>query len=245
MCRLVRAGLVVALLGAGIAHAEEPAGAQPASADPPRNGPIRPSLLGGHTPDAGETVLAAALGWPELSVQLDTGVAPGVGLGLRVGALVGSPMMGLVAGAGGGLAVPMRVRLFEEGRAALALRLTPGVSGGEARLFGESAPDATSRGLGLGARLDAGLALGLTLSEGTAFSLWTTAGGGVSWTEGDRAHGVGSFAFGLGLETWVSADTMLFAQLEGGAGIREERASPAYYPQQEFVRLALGLGHAL
>lgn len=204
------------------------------------------SFLSGRTLGGGETFMAAALGWPGIWAHVELAPLALFNIGIRGSVLYGAPAFGLVAGAGGELALPMRIHLLGEGEIDIALRLAPEVALGEGRLFGEQSSVIYAGDLGVSSRLDGGLRIGWRLAERVTLLAGADLGVGISWVEGDRAHAIGVFTGVVGIEALMSRDTMLFAELVGGGGIAEagSRAVP-YYPDPAIFRLSLGLGYLL
>src|SRR5688500_12363365 len=93
------------------------------------------SFLSGRTLGAGQTMMAAALGWPGFWAHAEFAPETSVNVGFRVAVVYGSPVMGLVAGAGGELTIPIRVHVFGQNDIDVALRIAPALSLGEGRLF--------------------------------------------------------------------------------------------------------------
>lgn len=204
------------------------------------------SFLSGRTLGTGEVLMAAALGWPGLWAHVELAPSSTVNVGVRGSVLYGSPVMGLIAGAGGELIVPVRVHLLGEGDLDVGLRIAPQIAAGEGRLFGESASDIRAADLGLSSRLDVGARLAWHASEQVTLYVGADVGAGVSWVETERAHAIGVLTGTLGIEAMMSSDTMLFAEAVGGGGIADGGdRTVAYYPQQEVFRLSLGLGYLL
>src|SRR5687768_6384965 len=119
MRSLALAPLFVALLVSqgrpSIARAQsaEDGWAAPETATRPTSGEA--SFLSGRTLGVGQALMAASLGWPGFWAQLELAPDSGINVGVRGAVVYGSPVMGLVAGAGGELSVPIRVHVFGEG----------------------------------------------------------------------------------------------------------------------------------
>jgi hypothetical protein len=236
--------LIVGVSTSAHAQTAEDGWAPPTDAPRPTSGTA--SFLSGRTLGTGEVLMAAALGWPGLWAHVELAPSSLVNVGVRGSVLYGSPVMGLVAGAGGELIVPVRVHLYGEGELDVALRITPQVAAGEGRLFGESASDIHAADLGISSRLDVGARLAWRATEQVTLFVGADVGAGVSWVDTERAHAIGVLTGTLGIEAMMSSDTMLFAEAVGGGGIADGGARAiAYYPQQEVFRLSLGLGYLL
>lgn len=226
------------------AQTAEDGWAPPTEAPRPTSG--TPSFLSGRTLGTGQVLMAAALGWPGLWAHVELAPSSIVNVGVRGSVLYGSPVMGLIAGAGGELVVPIRVHLHGEGEIDVALRIAPSIAAGEGRLFGESASDIHAADLGLSSRLDVGARLAWRATEQVTLFVGADVGAGVSWVETERAHPIGVLTGTVGIEAMMSSSTMLFAEAVGGGGVAGADArTVAYYPQQEVFRLSLGLGYLL
>jgi hypothetical protein len=240
-------GLVLASLVArperACAQSAEDGWAPPAAGSRPTSGEA--SFLSGRTLGTGQTLIAAGLGWPGLWAHLELAPDSSFNVGLRAGVSYGSPVMGLVAGAGGEVLAPMRLHLFGEGELDVALRITPQLAVGEGRLFGE-AEGIRANALGISSRLDVGARVGWRAAERFTLFFGADAGAGFSWTDGERARPIGVFTGTIGVEALMSLETMLFAEVTGGAGIADGGGrAVAYYPQAEVFRLSLGLAYVL
>lgn len=236
--------LVAATLGASPARAQtaEDGWAPPTPESRPTSGEA--SFLSGRTLGGGQTLIAAALGWPGLWAHVELAPDSRINVGVRAMVTYGSPVMGLVTGAGGELAVPVRVHLFGEGEVDLALRIAPVAAIGEGRLFGEG-EGIRANDFGFATRLDAGLRIGWRVAERVTLLGGFDAGGGVSWTDGEDPRAIGIFTGTIGIEALMSLETMLFAELQAGGGVAQGRTGVPYYPQQEVLRLSLGLAYVL
>lgn len=203
------------------------------------------SILSGRTLGSGQAMVSAALGWPGIWAEL--ALAPGSELNVHVrgSVLYGSPVMGLVAGAGGELAIPVRVHVFADGIVDLALRVTPRIALGEGAIFGER--------MGLGgalagaALLDAHAVLGLAIDPNVTLIVGAGGGAGGSMVEGSSvgAAWIARVAGELGIEALMSRDTMLFAHVEGGWGFAPDRAGLPFYASRERLSVSLGMGYLL
>ena len=239
--------VVVALaiaLGASPARAQtaEDGWAPPATESRPTSGDA--SFLSGRTLGGGQTLIAAALGWPGFWAHVELALDSTINIGVRAMVTYGSPVMGLVTGGGGELLVPLRVHLLGEGEIDVALRITPQVAFGEGRLFGES-EGVRANDLGVSSRLDLGVRVGWRVAERVTLLAGADVGPGLSWTDGEQPRAIGVFTGTIGIEALMSLETMLFAELTAGAGVAEGRVGVPYYPQQEVVRLSLGLAYVL
>ncbi|AKF10521.1 hypothetical protein [Sandaracinus amylolyticus] len=244
----MRFHLAALVLALGIASSARAQSAEDGWAPPTEE--VRPtsgeaSFLSGRTLGVGQVLMAAALGWPGLWAHVELAPDSTFNVGARVAVVYGSPVMGLVTGAGGELIVPMRVHLFGEGDVDLALRIAPQVALGEGRLFGE-AEGVRANDLGVSSRLEVGPRLGWRVAERVTVLAGVDAGAGVSWTNGEDVRAIGTFSATLGIEALMTLQTMLFAEVSGGAGVADGsgRAVPLY-PQQEIFRLSLGLAYVL
>lgn len=203
------------------------------------------SILSGRTLGGGQTMVSAALGWPGIWAELALSPGSELNIHVRGTVLYGSPVMGLVAGAGGELAIPVRVHVFAEGAIDLALRLTPRISLGEGAIFGER--------MGLGgalagaALLDAHAVLGIAVDPNVTLIVGAGGGAGGSLVDGSSigAAWVARVAGELGVEALMSRDTMLFAHVEGGWGFAPDRAGLPFYPARERLGVSLGMGYLL
>jgi hypothetical protein len=203
------------------------------------------SILSGRTLGSGQAVLSAALGWPGIWAEL--ALAPGseVNVHVRGSVLYGSPVMGLVAGAGGELAIPVRVHVLGEGNVDLAIRLTPRVALGEGAIFGERT--------GLGGALSGALILdahgvfGIQVDPNVTIVAGLGGGAGASLVDGspEGVAWVARVAGELGVEALMSRDTMLFAHVEGGYGFARDRVGVLFYPAREVLSVSLGMAYVL
>jgi hypothetical protein len=240
--------VVVATLGAvgGLARAQEGATSSEtglARVAGPTSGAA--SILSGRTLGSDQRMLAAALGWPGVWAEL--ALAPGseVNVHVRGSVLYGSPVMGLVAGAGGELAVPVRVHVFGEGNVDLAIRMTPRIAMGEGAIFGERT--------GLGGALAGALlfdthgVFGIQVDPNVTVVVGAGGGAGASVVDGSSQGiaWIARVAGELGVEALMARDTMLFAHVEGGYGFAPERTGLAFYGAREVLSVSLGLGYLL
>lgn len=236
----------VGLPGTARAQTAEDGWAPPvAEGDRPTSGDA--SLLSGRTLGNGEVMLAAALGWPGFWAHLELAPSSTVNLGIRATVLYGSPVMGVRVGAGGEVSIPIRIRLWGEGEADLALRLTPRAALGEGLLFGET----TTFGgeLGWMARIDAEAVVGFHPDPRVTFIFGIGVGGGLSHVPAAASpEGLGRIEATVGVEGLLARDTMLFAEVKAGYGIaRAPNGRPFYgagLGDGERVVLGLSLGVA-
>lgn len=243
---LLALSLAIATTLAAPARAQtaEDGWAPPTEAPRPTSGEA--SFLSGRTLGTGEVMIAAALGWPGLWAHVEISPSSIVNVGVRAGVVYGSPVMGLIAGAGGELTVPVRIHLYGEGDLDVSLRLAPELSIGEGRLFGESLSDIRASDLGMSSRLEVGARIAWRVAERVTLFAGADVAPGISWVDTENVHPIGVFTGTLGIEALMSRDTMLFAEATGGAGVADGGARLiGYYPQQEILRLSLGLGYLL
>lgn len=203
------------------------------------------SLLSGRTLGAGEAMMGAALGWPGFWAQVELAPSSGLNVGIRGAVVYGSPVMSLASGAGGELTVPIRIHVLGDGDLDIALRVAPVVALGEGRLFGAADTGLANR-LGVSSRVELGVLLGYRAAE--RFTLFIGAHGapGFSYLEGEDARAIGVFYGAIGVEALMSLETMLFAELQGGIGVADGSGLTfTFYPQQEIIRLSLGIAYVL
>jgi hypothetical protein len=245
MRALAAASFVLCFSVPGVARAQTAADgwAPPPVASRPTSGAA--SILSGRTLGTGETVIAASLGWPGLWAQVELAPDSNFNIGIRAGVLYGSPVMGLVAGAGGEVQVPFRIHLWGQDDVDLALRIVPEIALGEGRLFGEDQSPVLRSRLGISTRLDAGIVFGFRYVDVT-FVAGASGGAGISWTENSIVRAIGVVYAILGIEALMSRETMLFADIHVGGGFGDGSGrAVAYYPQQEILRIALGIAYLL
>lgn len=235
---------VLSLLGATQASAQQEGEGEPlARVAGPTSGAA--SLLSGRTLGAGQVVVAAAAGWPGVSGELALAPTSEINVHVRARLLYGAPLLGLVEGLGAELAVPVRVHVLGDGQIDLAVRITPRVSIGEGRLFGERE--------GLGGALAGGLVvdvhgvLGFAIDPNVTLLAGLGGGAGGSSVEGSSMGiaWVARLAGELGVEALLSRDVMLFAHVEAGYGFAPDRAGLAFYPGRELLAVTLGAGYVL
>jgi hypothetical protein len=203
------------------------------------------SLLSGRTLGSGETMVAAAAGWPGVWGEVAFAPASELNVHVRGTFLYGAPFLGLVEGIGGAVSVPVRVHVLGDGQIDLAIRMTPTLTVGEGRLFGEreGLGGALSGGLlvdvhgVLGFAVDPNVTLIAGLGGGAGGSIVDRSSLGVAW--------VARLAGELGVEALVSRDFMLFAHVEGGYGFAPDRAGLPFYPAREVLSVSLGAGYVL
>ncbi len=248
---LLAAVLLLALLTeSATASAQATASGESASTEAPLARVAGPtsgsaSILSGRTLGSGQAVIAAALGWPGIWAEVALAPSSELNVHVRGTVLYGSPVMGLVAGAGGELAIPVRVHVLGEGNVDLALRLTPRVALGEGAIFGERT--------GLGGALAGALVLdahgvfGIQLDPSVTLVLGAGGGAGASFVEGssEGITWVARVAGELGLEALMARDLMLFAHVEGGYAFARDRAGLPFYAAREVLTVSLGLGYLL
>lgn len=217
----------------------------------PPTPPSRPtsgeaSFLSGRTLGTGQTLIAAALGWPGFWAEVELAPDSAFNLGLRAAVVYGSPVMGLVAGAGGELVVPIRLHVFGEGDVDVAVRIAPEASFGEGRLFGAQSSSIYANALGVSSRLELGARIAWRAVERFTMYFGADAGPGFSWLDGERVRPIGVFTGTFGIEALMSLETMLFGEITAGAGVVESGGiAVAFYPQQEILRISLGLAYVL
>lgn len=225
------------------AQSAEDGWAPPETATRPTSGEA--SFLSGRTLGVGQALMAAALGWPGFWAQVELAPDSGLNVGVRAAVVYGSPVMGLVAGAGGELSVPIRVHVFGEGDVDIALRVTPEVSFGEGRLFGGGETSLANE-IGVSSRLELGALLGWRLVERFTLFVGLGAAPGISWLDGDEVRAIGLFTGSIGVEALMSLETMLFGEIQGGVGVADTSGVVfALYPQQEILRVSLGIAYVL
>lgn len=236
------------LLGAPRARAQDasdedlyapPTGSRPTSGEA--------SLLSGRTLGVGEVMLGAALGWPGLWAHLELAPSSDLNIGVRGGVVYGSPVMGLITGAGGELSVPIRIHVFGEGDIDVAVRVAPVLALGEGRLFGESQAGIFAADLGIASHLDVGARMAFRAVEHFTIFFGLDVGAGFSVIpDQGRPRPLGLFTAAFGVEALMTRDTMLFGEIQGGVGVSEPgTGGVAVYPQQEILRVALGLAYLL
>ncbi len=237
---------LIAGLSASRARAQtaEDGWAPPTPASRPTSGEA--SFLSGRTLGTGQTMMAAALGWPGFWAQLELAPDSSLNVGVRASVVYGSPVMGLIAGAGGELSVPIRVHVLGEGDLDLALRIAPQIAMGEGRLFGGADGTSLANQLGVSSRLELGALLGWRVVERFTLFFGLSAAPGLTWLDGERVRAIGVFTGTIGLEALMSLETMLFAEVQGGAGVVDGTGLLfAFYPQQEILRISLGIAYVL
>ncbi len=203
------------------------------------------SLQSGRTLGSGEVLIAAEAGWPFAAVELALAPSSELNVHVRAEVLYGAPLLGIVTGLGGELAVPVRVHVLGEDALDLAVRITPRLSLGEGRLFGE--PAGLSGALGGGLVIDADAVLGYAVDPNVTLIAGLGGGAGGSSVT-DSSMGIAWIArlFGeLGIEALASRDLLFFATVRGGYGFAPDRAGLAFYPARELLEVALGVGYLL
>lgn len=203
------------------------------------------SILSGRTLGAGRSAVAAAVGWPGVWGELALAPTSEINVHVRATFLYGAPIMGLIEGLGGELAIPVRVHVLGDGQIDLAIRMTPRLSIGEGRLFGERE--------GLGGSLSGGLVVDVHGVMGFAIdpnvTLIAGLGGGAGGSLVDQSPvglaWVARVAGELGLEALLARDFMLFAHVEAGYGFAPDRSGLPFYPQREVLNVSLGAAYVL
>ncbi len=228
---------LLALLSVSVSVSVAPAAAR---ADRPTSGDM--SILSGRTLGNGETVLAAALGWPGIWGEVVLAPSSTFNVGIRGSVLYGSPVMGLGHGVGGGLTVPLRLHVFGREALDLAIAVEPGFAAGEGALAGQTGTFAND--FGWAAWSDAGALVGMRVSDAVTLTLGLL--GEVAWVNvaEDTVDGqqlVGGAVAVLAAEALMSRDTMLFGELRGGWGFAPERL----FDGHEILRLSLGIAYLL
>jgi hypothetical protein len=237
------ASLLLVWLFTTSAHAQTEAdGWAPPEGDRATSGDA--SLLSGRTLGVGEVMIAAGLGWPGLWAHLELAPDSNFNLGIRLGVLYGSPLMGLGIGGGGSAAVPMRIHLWGERDTDVSLRICPSAVFGEGALMGESTGFLT-HAFGFAARLDAGVLVGFQPDTRVTLFFGADAGAGVSYVESSSAQGIGIFQGRLGVEGLLARDTMMFGEVTVGGGLAPDRPGIPLYPDRFALGVSLGLGYLL
>lgn len=203
------------------------------------------SILSGRTLGAGRTAVAAGAGWPGAWAELALAPTSEVNVHVRAALLYGAPIMGLIEGLGGELAIPVRVHVLGDGQIDLSVRVTPRLSIGEGRLFGER--EGLGGSLSGGFVVDAHGVLGFAIDPNV--TLIAGLGGGAGGSLVDRSSvglaWVARVAGEIGVEALLARDFMLFAHVEAGYGFAPDRAGLAFYPQREVLNVSLGAAYVL
>jgi len=209
----------------------------PPTVDRPTSGDA--SLLSGRTLGVGNAMIAAMAGWPGAEVQLELAPTSLFNLGIRAGFLWGSPMMGLVVGLGGELAVPMRLRIWGEHQLDLAIVVEPMFAVGPGNAYGEPT---LGNLFAYGARVDAGARIGWEADPHFTLFGGISAGGGLSEVPrtGSSVQPLGVVYATLGGEVLTSRDFMLFLRGDFGYGLAPDRMGLPYFPDRFFFRLVFG-----
>ena len=229
------------LLFASLASAQDPL-------PPPEARPTsgEASLLSARTLGTGEVMIAGAVGWPSLWIQLELAPTSTFNIGIRAAVLYGSPLMALQPGAGGELSVPTRIHLHGDENIDIAVFVTPAFTLGEAALVGE-AGTAYASDLGWSSRLEAGGLFGIHVQE--RLTVFFGVGGHVGFVHTPAVAYVdviGAIFASAGVEGLISRDTMLFGKVEGGAGIAPTRGGPVLFGQgtvPPLLRVSLGVAY--
>ena len=204
------------------------------------------SLLSARTLGTGEVMVAGAVGWPWLWIQLELAPTSTFNIGIRAAVLYGSPLMALQPGAGGELSVPTRIHLHGDENIDIAVFVTPAFTVGEAALVGEGGSVYASD-LGWSTRLEAGGLFGIHLQE--RLTLYFGLGGHVGFVHTPGVgylEAIGALFASAGIEGLISRDTMLFAKADGGAGIAPTRSGPVLFGQgtvPPLLRVSLGVAY--
>jgi hypothetical protein len=245
--RSLAIALVVVTVGAAspaLAQTAEDGWAPPTETSRPTSGEA--SFLSGRTLGTGQVLMAAALGWPGFWAHVELAPDSALNIGVRAAVVYGSPVMGLVAGAGGELVVPIRVHVFGERDVDVALRIAPQISTGEGRLFGGADGTSLANQLGVSSRIELGALLGWRSTERFTMFFGLSAAPGLTWLEGQSVRAIGVFQGTIGVEALMSLETMLFAEVQGGVGVVDASGLAfTFYPQQEIFRISLGLAYVL
>ena len=215
------------LLFASLASAQDPL-------PPPEARPTsgEASLLSARTLGTGEVMIAGAVGWPWLWIQLELAPTSTFNIGIRAAVLYGSPLMALQPGAGGELSVPTRIHLHGDENIDIAVFVTPAFTVGESALVGETGAFASAGDLGWSSRLEAGGLFGIHVQE--RLTVFFGVGGHVGFVHTPAVAYVdviGAIFASAGVEGLISRDTMLFGKVEGGAGIAPTRGGPVLFGQ--------------
>lgn len=200
------------------------------------------SVIGARTLPSGSTLVAGEAGWPGTYGTLHVAAGSRLSLALRGGVAYGSPFLSLAGGLGGQLEAGARLHVYGEDNVDMAVSLALGGVVGEGSLFGETGT--FSNDLGYGAYLDPGFLASfavsrtLTLTGGVvgSFALMTVPDRNI-----DPSHQLVSVGVKLAVETLLSRDLLLFAQLTAGAGLTQERQ----FDNNTLLRLALGAAFLL
>jgi hypothetical protein len=233
--------LVIALCAAS-ARAQDDDSDLPPIANRPTSG--EPSLSSGRTLGTGEILIAAGVGWPGIWVRGEFAPSSDFNIGVRAGLVYGSPIMGLEPGVGGELQIPMRIHLYGQDRFDFALYLAPCAIMGQGVIAGESG--AFANDLGWGARGEAALLFGWRPIE--RMTILFGGGGNFGFVHHSTTglYAEGTFVGTAGIEGLISRDTMLFALVDGGAGVAPSRGTGAQlFPGRGILRVSLGIAYLL
>lgn len=206
-----------------------------------------PSLHSGRTLGTGEIMVAGAIGWPWAWAHLELAPTSTFNIGIRAAVLYGSPLMALQPGAGGELAVPARIHLHGDANIDVAVFVMPALTVGESALVGE-AGTVYAGDVGWSSRLEAGGLLGVQLQERLTISLGVGAHVGFVHTPAvGYVDMIGAVFASAGLEVLISRDTMLFGNLQGGAGLAPTRGGQVLFQEHvpPLVRVSLGAAYLL
>ncbi len=223
------------------APADESADYAPPTGDRPTSGDA--SLLSGRTLGTGEVMLAVFAGWPGVFAQLELAPSSTFNIGIRAGFLYGSPLMGLVTGIGGELAVPMRIHVWGERDVDIAIHVQPVLAMGSGSLFGELGTPQNE--FGYGVRVDLGARMGWQVDPRLTFVFGADGGGGIAGVATTDVAGIGMILGLVGAEVLIARDFMLFFEAQGGYGFAPFRAGIAYFPAREVLRVNIGAAFVL
>lgn len=206
-----------------------------ARADGPTSSAI--SIVGARTLSSGSTLVSGEAGWPGAYATLHLAPSSTFNLGFRGGVAYGSPFLSLASGIGGQLEANARLHLYGHDNIDVAASLALGGVVGDGALFGEI--ENYKDNLGYGAYVDPGVVASfavsrtLTLSGGvvTSFAYMTVPDRNI-----DPSHKLASAGLKLAVETLLSRDLLLFAQITAGAGLKQNRQ----FDNNALLRLSLG-----
>lgn len=236
--------LAIAFLLASSAHAQEIE--PPPLSDRPTSGEA--SMLSGRTLGTGEVMIGAGVGWPWLWAQLELAPTSTFNIGIRAALLYGSPIMGLVPGVGGELALPTRIHLHGDENVDISVFVHPAFVISEGAVVGEVPPSALSGSFGWSTRLEAGGLFAIRPIE--RFTVNIGVGGCFGFVHTPAAGGpevIGGVFARFGIEGLISRDTVLFAEIDGGIGFAPTRMGLAVYGQNvpPLLRVSLGVAYLL
>jgi hypothetical protein len=207
-----------------------------ASADRPTSGDL--SIFSGRTQGIGETAIAGGVGWPGVWAMLALAPSSTFNLGLKGSVVYGSPAMGLGAGVGGAVAVPLRFHFFGEGMVDLAITVEPSFFLGEGSIAGQRGSFAND--FGLGGLVTGGLLAGFQFSESFTLAAGVLGEIGlVSTPDADDTDVIGAVLGMIALEILMSRDTMIFVDVRSGYGFRPDEL----FEGPAIVRASVGLAY--